>query len=1081
MELLNELPDNDWSRQRYEIPTQVIEGNDNDNGEYSDQTEQQEEETLKETSFPDLGIIDTIRKRLNGEETQKVDTFEKNEENDTENERNNRLPQLDVDPSNIVPENEIPLKDNNDNGDREKISREEYIRVLAQKKKEERERLAEMVQDKANQSEDTMNDIDKSFKEEIREENVLKRRKTGISKKEIEEGEQFINTRKRALDIRPEFKNEAVFTKDKLLSAFDENSSEEGHEEKSSPQEKVKSTPATSPIKSTNEDISFSSHTKASSPGRKKKNPRRNPFELYAQKLKKEVNPSNNKERPDLIELGSEQDESLSFEESLNINKNPLKKIPELSKAEKLSIKQKYSKRRLAEKSTTLSDLPLRWRNMIDTENQKNSKPLFSHLKQANVTQLLEIKLLNPRDVELIEDMEKDDEVMESLLEKEIQRAKKIRLKEKLKQKREGQEKENLDLECKLNSENSVGEVPDSDDYQEYGDESEEANSSGIEDSEGTDSHLDNVERSEQNDDGKNAVMSTDNLKVDDSYMFGASNSNDMNVSVASEAIGCDATLPSLQPTKKHNERNTFDLTQKLEEGDKNTRNAGISDQVSHITRYSESLHGDNPKSTLSSHHGTTDPTQQDSIPTQADENATSEPFDNSQKSYQSDDDEITPNAVTRARQSIRRKKRLEEAAASPSSEDEFDRSQYEHQLKMREEKERQKEIKAKKRRRELERSGLKEILDGEAEESEDQWQGLGGMDGELSDEKANSEDERMIDNNYNLDTNDEEVRRKFMEEHKMSDQKQVEQLLDDIKNHKLLKRARGNNNDIELSDEEDEILAAYKKDKLEKQRQMHASNRNHIELMKSQKAKAFFDSIEDSTVLVNLDDNDTDSDKCLGGSDQEYDEPEGDSNINLFSESKNSEKAENIGSRKKYIKVDESFVKRKLSSLLSYNGEQDEYDAQQKLSNFQHDIESESDTADMQLLKFQSFRNLGAVEESRTNVYSTSNQSHEKGGTDSENDFMPLIKKPSIITKLKSAGFGKPEMKDGNHFSGVTVSNQYKLLSRSKGPVNYHSKQNKNGARSFKKKEIERNLNKAQLGQKISLFKKQNYDGFDE
>lgn len=1074
MELLNELPDNKWSRQRYEIPTQVI--GDNDNGEDGDQAEQQDEEAQEGTVFPDFGIVDTIRKRLNGEETQKIEVSEKEEDN-TENQRNNALPQLDVDISNIVPDSKahLPQEDNYNEDNEEKISREEHVRALAQKRKEER--LAKIIEDNAKQPERTENNIDYPAEdEEISEESVLKRRKTGISKKEIEEGEQFINTRKRALDIKPEFKNETAFTKDKLLSAFDENSSEEGHEEENSPQNKMKSSPATSPIKSTNEDNGLLFNMKGSSPVGERKNMRRTPFELYARRLKKEVNSSADKGQADnLIELGSEKDDSLSIDEATNINNDPLKKIPDLSKAEKLSIKQKYSKRRLAEKSTALSDLPLRWRNMIDTENQKKMKPLFSQLKQANVTQLQEIKQLNPRDVELIEDMEKDDEVMESLLEKEIQRAKRIRQKEKLRQKHEDQEKQDIGPDPP--SANLAAEVPDSDDYQEYGEESEEVNYSETEGSEESGSHLDKNEKTEQDTYDKSTDVNPDHIRVDDSYMFGASHSNDMNVSFANEAIGCDATLPSLQRITKLNERNNLDSTPKLNEGDINNGPVDVLDQGSHLTQYSEnSSSGD----ALSS-HATKYSTQQASIPTQIDENVDNEGIGNSQESYRSDDDEITPNAVSRARQSIRRKKRFEEAASSQTSEYEPDESQYEQQLKLREEKERQKEIKAKKRRKELEKSGLKEILDGEAEESEDQWQGLGGVDGELSDEKANSDDERMIDNNYNLDTNDEEVRRKFMEEHKISDQKQLEQLLDDIKNHKLLKRARGKNYDIELSDEEDEILTAYKKDRLEKQRQMYASNRNHIELMKSQKAKAFFDSIEDSTVLIDLDDNDTDNDESLRRSDQEDDDSEGNKNINPFSGSKSGEKAENSEPRKRHIKVDESFVRKKLSSLLASNGERDEYDAQQKLSNFQHDIESESDTADMQLLKSQSFRNLGPVQETRLTENSNNNRSHEEGGSDSDKDFMPLIKKPSIITKLKLAGFGKLEAKDGNRFSGVTVSSQYKLLSRSKTSVTYTSKQSKKDGRSLKKKEIERNLNKVQLGHEMSLFKKQHYEGFDE
>lgn len=73
-----------------------------------------------------------------------------------------------------------------------------------------------------------------------------------------------------------------------------------------------------------------------------------------------------------------------------------------------------------------------------------------------------------------------------------------------------------------------------------------------------------------------------------------------------------------------------------------------------------------------------------------------------------------------------------------------------------------------------MERRGLKNIIEGEAEESEDEWKGLGGVDGEVSD-VANSEDERMIDNNFNIDLKNEEIRKKFMEDYQIKDQKELE------------------------------------------------------------------------------------------------------------------------------------------------------------------------------------------------------------------------------------------------------------------------------------------------------------------
>ena len=55
------------------------------------------------------------------------------------------------------------------------------------------------------------------------------------------------------------------------------------------------------------------------------------------------------------------------------------------------------------------------------------------------------------------------------------------------------------------------------------------------------------------------------------------------------------------------------------------------------------------------------------------------------------------------------------------------------------------------------------------------------------------------------------------MEEYQIKDQKELEKLLDDIKNHRLIKRTGINSNglDIEISDEEDQLLEAYRKQNL--------------------------------------------------------------------------------------------------------------------------------------------------------------------------------------------------------------------------------------------------------------------------
>lgn len=97
-----------------------------------------------------------------------------------------------------------------------------------------------------------------------------------------------------------------------------------------------------------------------------------------------------------------------------------------------------------------------------------------------------------------------------------------------------------------------------------------------------------------------------------------------------------------------------------------------------------------------------------------------------------------------------------------------------------------------------------------------------------------------MIDNDFNIDLKNDDLRRKFMEEYQIKDQKELEKLLDDIKNHRLTKRVNGNGFDIELSDEEDELLTAYRKQKLKEQRARLTENKKLNALAKNEKSKAF-------------------------------------------------------------------------------------------------------------------------------------------------------------------------------------------------------------------------------------------------
>ena len=80
------------------------------------------------------------------------------------------------------------------------------------------------------------------------------------------------------------------------------------------------------------------------------------------------------------------------------------------------------------------------------------------------------------------------------------------------------------------------------------------------------------------------------------------------------------------------------------------------------------------------------------------------------------------------------------------------------------------------------------------------------------------------------------------MEEYQIKDQKELEKLLDDIKNHRLIKRTGINSNglDIEISDEEDQLLEAYRKQKFMEQQQRLLQNKKLFELYKMKNQKLF-------------------------------------------------------------------------------------------------------------------------------------------------------------------------------------------------------------------------------------------------
>ncbi|KAH3660073.1 hypothetical protein OGAPHI_007278 [Ogataea philodendri] len=153
-------------------------------------------------------------------------------------------------------------------------------------------------------------------------------------------------------------------------------------------------------------------------------------------------------------------------------------------------------------------------------------------------------------------------------------------------------------------------------------------------------------------------------------------------------------------------------------------------------------------------------------------------------------------------------------------------------------------ERKRRAREKELRSKGLHEIMENEAEESEDEWKGMGGHDGEMSDEE-NSEDERML-NDEAIDVDNDKIRAALIKNEVEADDEMVKKIYKDIKTGAFRKRrARDGAYDLELSDDEDQqILDYYNRRRLEQQKQQMLQSKDISELAKDQTRKAFFDTI---------------------------------------------------------------------------------------------------------------------------------------------------------------------------------------------------------------------------------------------
>ncbi|KAK1147366.1 hypothetical protein N8T08_001447 [Aspergillus melleus] len=143
-------------------------------------------------------------------------------------------------------------------------------------------------------------------------------------------------------------------------------------------------------------------------------------------------------------------------------------------------------------------------------------------------------------------------------------------------------------------------------------------------------------------------------------------------------------------------------------------------------------------------------------------------------------------------------------------------------------------------------KSKAKDVVEEAAEESEDEYAGLGG-DSDEEDEEENAYDRQMINDNSGETVDEKQLAALNAQHQRTTDEKQVAKLMRDITTG-ALRRRKGADDEFDLDDSDDELLARRR----QKQREF-ARMRNALmadgkvgELAENPKKAAFFRAIED-------------------------------------------------------------------------------------------------------------------------------------------------------------------------------------------------------------------------------------------
>ncbi|CDO92679.1 unnamed protein product [Kluyveromyces dobzhanskii CBS 2104] len=293
----------------------------------------------------------------------------------------------------------------------------------------------------------------------------------------------------------------------------------------------------------------------------------------------------------------------------------------------------------------------------------------------------------------------------------------------------------------------------------------------------------------------------------------------------------------------------------------------------------------------------------------------------------------------------------------------------------------------AKKKKKTLKSSGLSKMFEMEAEESEDEWHGVGGADGENSDE-YDSEVDNMLDDFSKSNFDIAAVREKLALENKEMDERMINRILHDINTGGFRKRGRGSL-DLELSDDEDELLRQFREKRRELMKQKMLENSDGVP--SHTKSKAFFESmIED-----------------IG--------------IRSIPASASDNALEKTG--KKKIIISEEFVQSSLSFLSAKDGSINEFEAPE----IKHD-----EVEDLDSLKQRSVIKMLNSPKGKTNE----NFSDELNQTSLD------FKLPSVVKSFSSSSDVNDKFRTG--IKTVTISKSYRVASGSRSAITFLGKKRK-------------------------------------